>query len=187
MTRIFKEIPIEEAHKRLLYNADTGEFTWKFDVSRNVKSNSVAGCKDRLGYVKIKIMRVQYYAHRIAAAMIFGIGTHDEVDHINGDTSDNRIANLRISTRGENMRNAPQCKNNTTGHKGVTYHKRDGKYQASVRTDSGRLYLGYFDTAVEAAAAYDAAALKYHNDFFYRNGCEHEQNIRANRSDTDSG
>ena len=87
------------------------------------------------------------------------------VDHINGDTLDNRRSNLRICTRGENARNQQLSCSNTSGFKGVT---RSGpKWHAQISAGPGkrRVHIGNFKTPVEAAMAYDAAARKYHGEF----------------------
>ena len=86
-----------------------------------------------------------------------------DVDHINGNTLDNRIANLRLASRSENCRNQGKRRNNTSGFKGVSKHGT--KWQAYISTPKGRLFLGTFDTPEDANEAYQAAARKYHGEF----------------------
>lgn len=86
------------------------------------------------------------------------------VDHINGNGLDNRRSNLRICTREENGRNRKLYINSTTGFKGVQF-RGEKKYRARVSFDGRRIHLGYFETAIDAAKAYNAAAIKYHGDF----------------------
>jgi len=86
------------------------------------------------------------------------------VDHINGDTSDNRKANLRICSIKENARNRRTNRTSTTGLKGVSPAGK-GKWRARIRTDKGRVHLGCFDTPNEAHEAYKIAAVKYHGEF----------------------
>jgi len=87
------------------------------------------------------------------------------VDHINGNTLDNRKNNLRICSRTENSRNTKLSKNNSTGYKGVTYYKRDGKYVAKITVDRKRIHIGYFTTLIEAATAYDLMARKHFGEY----------------------
>lgn len=87
------------------------------------------------------------------------------VDHINLDGLDNRRANLRQASHAENMWNRRRLSNNTSGFKGVRWHKVHGKWEARIRTDGRRRHLGSWSTAEEAAHAYDAAARELHGEF----------------------
>lgn len=87
------------------------------------------------------------------------------VDHINGDTLDNRKCNLRKCTSAENTRNQKLSKINTVGLKGVTHSKISGKYIAQISVNWKNTYLGVYKTAEEAHAAYCEASKKYHGDF----------------------
>jgi hypothetical protein len=110
-----------------------------------------------------------YYAHTRKAGgrilsmhrMITGCPTGMVVDHINGDTFDNRKENLRVCTRVQNLRNAKLSSANRTGFKGVTFHRINRKYQA----ECGREYIGTFKTAEEAALAYDREATRKFGEF----------------------
>jgi hypothetical protein len=84
------------------------------------------------------------------------------VDHANGDKLDNRRKNLRLCDYRENNRNSRP--KGASGFKGVNQTKW-GKWEARIRTDKERLHLGYFDTAEQAATAYDAAAIIHHGTF----------------------
>ncbi len=85
------------------------------------------------------------------------------VDHINGNTSDNRRENLRICTHAENCRNGRMRSHNKLGVKGVYLEK--GSYRAQLVVDRKRLRLGTFKTLEEAKAAYVEAANRYHGEF----------------------
>lgn len=88
-----------------------------------------------------------------------------EIDHINGNTLDNRKQNLRVCTHAQNMRNQKKRVNNTTGYKGVHYQKDHKKFIARINVDKKCYRLGYFSTAEEAYAAYCEASKKYHGEF----------------------
>lgn len=87
------------------------------------------------------------------------------VDHINGNSLDNRRANLRPATNAENMRNRRRQRNNTSGFKGVSFHKAMGKWRAQISLEGRRRHLSYHATVDDAARAYDVAALDLHGEF----------------------
>lgn len=88
-----------------------------------------------------------------------------QVDHINGNGLDNRKENLRICTVQQNSCNRRKVKNSSSKYLGVTFHKRDKKWQAQIKTNKKPIFLGYFKTEIDAAKAYNSAALKYHGQF----------------------
>lgn len=86
------------------------------------------------------------------------------VDHINGDTLDNRRANLRLCSAAENAKNTRRAKNNSSGAKGVSLDV-NGKWRTRIWKDRKEIHIGTFDTVEEASAAYDKAAAELHGDF----------------------
>lgn len=87
------------------------------------------------------------------------------VDHINGNGLDNRKANLRVATNSQNLANRGAQRNNTSGFKGVTWNKAAGKWQASLKLNGNRWYLGLHNTAEDASAAYQEAARRAFGEF----------------------
>jgi hypothetical protein len=81
------------------------------------------------------------------------------------DRADNRWANLRMATRAQNKANTRPCAANTSGVKGVHWHKSAHKWRARIKVNGKRRHLGFFCTPESAAAAYAAAAEKYFGEF----------------------
>ncbi len=110
---------------------------------------------------------VRYPLHRVIMERITGepIPAGMVVDHINGDTFDNRRENLRLCTRAENNRNAKIRSNNTSGFKGVSYNKKMKRYGAAIRVNGRQRTIGFFDTPEDAHAAYVNAARDLHGEF----------------------
>lgn len=88
------------------------------------------------------------------------------IDHRDGDTLNNQKHNLRSCSHAENMRNRVLiCKNNTSGFKGVFWRKDKLKWQAQIRFNTKSIHIGYFKSIIDAAKAYNEAAIKYHGEF----------------------
>lgn len=96
---------------------------------------------------------------------ILGFPSGMETDHINGDPLDNRKSNLRICTTAENQRNRGKQTNNASGFKGVIWSDTQKEWVAHIKVDRKKIYLGHFQTAEDAARAYDRAALERHGEF----------------------
>lgn len=111
--------------------------------------------RDASGRQKFELM------HRLLA----GAPQEKFVDHANGNGLDNRKHNIRVASRAENNRNAKIRVDNTSGHKGTSFHRRIGKWQAYINCDGKRLSLGYFNEENEAADAYRAASFIFHGEF----------------------
>jgi hypothetical protein len=92
-------------------------------------------------------------------------GPTEQCDHRNRDTLDNRRQNLRKCTTSQNQMNHSKHSNNTSGFKGVSWHKVNKKWQALIGLNWKIINLGFFETAEEAAIAYRRAALIYHAEF----------------------
>ena len=102
--------------------------------------------------------------------LITGAPKGMHVDHINKATLDNRRANLRVCTNSENLRNRGKQADNTSGFKGVVWHKASGKWHARIGLNGKLKHIGYFDNILDAAAAYDKAAAELHGDYARHNG-----------------
>jgi len=96
---------------------------------------------------------------------IMGATDNEHVDHKKGNVRDNRKSNLRVCSQHQNRMNRVLNKNSVTGYKGVHVSKTIGKFKARIHANGISIHLGTFDTAIEAAREYNAAALKYHGEF----------------------
>lgn len=110
------------------------------------------------------VPRPRFYMHR-EVLRLAGVAAPHVVDHINGCTLDNRLKNLRPATVAENSRNRRLNCNNTSGFKGVWYHKPTGKWISAIRLNRGRIHLGRFLTPEAAASAYAEAAKEFFGAF----------------------
>jgi HNH endonuclease len=97
------------------------------------------------------------------------------VDHINGDGLDNRRQNLRLCTNRQNQQNQRWPRRSLSRFKGVTYDKRSRKWPAYIKTNGRMRGLGYFSTELEAAMAYNAAALVEFGEFAALNILEEQE------------
>lgn len=97
------------------------------------------------------------------------LGVECDVDHINGDKLDNRRCNLRPANRSNNNANGKIRSDNTSGYRGVYWHRANSKWVAQIQRDGKAKYIGSFFTAEEAAMAWDAAALEAHGEFAHLN------------------
>ena len=87
------------------------------------------------------------------------------VDHINGDTLDNRRANLRAVNKYEHAQNTAKRSDNSSGHRGVSFCRFSGKWRAEISANGRRVRIGRFDSVEKAAAAYRDFAERMHGEF----------------------
>lgn len=117
-------------------------------------------------YLATTISGKTYYAHRLVWLWHKGV-MPSQVDHINMDTRDNRIENLRECTCATNQYNVRKRSHNTSGYKGVVYHKycTNKPWFAKIVVNGKVVSLGYYPTPEMAAEAYAKGAIKYAGAF----------------------
>lgn len=144
--------------ERLAYDPHTGGIFW---ISGRL-SGRRAGCRTKDGYCYVRIDRKNHYAHRVAWALHYGESPVNQIDHLDGDRSNNRIVNLRLATAAENAQNRVAYRNNKSGLLGVVTTKR-GRYIARIKAgNSPQITLGYFSDPDEAHRCYLSAKAKLH-------------------------
>lgn len=146
----------------LSYDPNTGEFRWlKAPGQRSDLIGSVAGGLGLDGYKKIRVDSTLYQAHRLAWLHHYGVHPNDDIDHINGVKTDNRIENLRDVPHAVNMQNIRRAhRDSSTGLLGVKVV--GGRHFAAIKLDGKAISLGGYDTAGEAHAAYVDAKRRLH-------------------------
>lgn len=165
MARARKEPPpLSRIKEVLAYDPNNGVFHWMRSTSNRAPAGSIAGSVNKHGYRMIRVDNVDYRACRLAWLIVHGEMPKGDIDHINGSRDDDRIANLRDATRQENIRNSKRRSDNTSGFKGVAWHRGAKKWTASIFTGKS-VHLGLFDTAEAAATAYSQAAKRFFGEF----------------------
>ena len=163
--------------KLLAYDPDTGSLTWlprpaeMFANAASTKRNMAAWNSryagkpaftslDDHGYFHGSIFGRIFKAHRVIWTLVNN-DHPNQIDHINGVRSDNRIVNLRAVSRLENMRNQQMRINNNTGHLGVSWDSVCKQWRARINCDGRNIWLGRHDTFDEALDARKAAEIQF--------------------------
>lgn len=149
--------------KLLHYNPRTGQFLWLIDRPP-IKKGRQAGTITFDGYRQIVIDDVCHRASRLAFLYMTGQWPKNMVDHRNTVRDDDRWRNLREATRAQNGANM-RDRLSKVSLKGVSKHTKDGKFQAFIGVNCRRIYLGRFDRAEDAHAAYIVAAKRHFGNF----------------------
>jgi hypothetical protein len=146
------------------YNCETGCITRNVSAGSSVAGSQVVS-KSAHGYVRTKVDGEFIAGHRLAWALHYGEFPSLDLDHINGEKTDNRISNLREATRSQSQINRGQMRNNTSGFKGVNWNASEGKWMARCAAQGKRKHLGYFENLSDAVAAYQSAAKIIHGNY----------------------
>ena len=147
------------------YNPDTGIIT-RTVSRRGDRIGKPAGCiSHTTGYNFVSIFNKQYPAHRLAWLYTYGEWPTCEIDHINGNRTDNRIANLRLSTKTQNGCNKKIGSQNTTGYKNVYWYKAYQKWVVNVKIHKKMHFFGYYSDLNEAIQVARRERVRLHGEF----------------------
>jgi len=154
----------EELQRLFIYDEESGKLFWKLRPRDTfptqggfIKFNTnfagkEAGSKDPDGGLKVGVLKKTYKVHRIIWALHYGYWPK-QVDHIDGNRSNNKLENLRDVDQQENCRNRAISSINTSGTVGVYWHTKHKQWQSRIRVNGKLLHLGYFKTISDAVEA----------------------------------
>lgn len=139
-----------------------GNRTWRITKTRLPYLSATTS--DYIGVIngKRKTHKRYIFFHRLATKCISGMC----VDHINGNTLDNRKCNLRVCTNKQNHMNTSIPIHNTSGYKGVSYDKERNNWQAYISINNKKVFIGRYKTPKEAHDAYCEYGLNARGEYF---------------------
>lgn len=135
----------------LAYDPDTGIFRW-LKTGPGRRLDLVAGYESN-GYIQITIDSKHYYVHRLAWLFTHGYMPENDIDHIDRDKANNRLDNLREVSQTCNNRNTGNPRDNTSGVKGVYWHRQRNKWRAQICINGKKKHLGYYENFDDAVRA----------------------------------
>jgi len=159
-----KLVTYDRLRELFFCDIETGTFTRKINRQGNW-AGEIAGHVRKDGRRVIGIDGRSYLAYRLVWLYAKGSWPDGEIDHINLDSADNGISNLRIATSSQNRANMRAQPTNKSGVKGVCWAKREGKWRATINVRGKHIHVGFFNSIEDAGAAYISAAKKHFGEF----------------------
>jgi|WetSurMetagenome_2_1015567.scaffolds.fasta_scaffold00090_56 hypothetical protein len=172
-----QDLTQDRLHELLHYDSDTGLFTWtNTNLHKRTKDKPFVGNiwwsrkdhkkepSDDKKYITIQIGKKRYLAHRLAWLFVYG-WLPKEIDHIDKHGMHNNIKNLRASTHAQNLCNTAKYSNNTSGYKGVSFHKPQGLWKAAIISNGAEYQKYGFSNPKEAHEWYCLMAKQLHGEF----------------------
>lgn len=157
----------ERLQQILNYDPETGVFTWRISPRYRIPHGSRAGFIGGKGYRSICINNRTYRCNRLAWFYMTGVWPVQQIDHKNGDKTDDSWGNLRPATNAQNQWNVPPRKDNSSGMTGVYWFKPKQRWTAMLFINGKRKFLGSFKTKDEAIEARRQAAIAEHGEFVH--------------------
>ena len=143
------------------YNPDTGLFSRLIARNYKHKVGEIAGTISSKGYIHIGIDKKYYKGHRLAWLYVYGVLPKNQIDHINGIKTDNRLCNLREVTNSQNCQNKSEFNSKSkVGIKGIDF--KNNKYRVRIGINYKSIFIGQFKNLEDAKKALKDAVLKYH-------------------------
>lgn len=179
-------LTVEDLHGLLRCDPEAGRLFWRERETRRIEcefkgmrrvvfanahfnaafaNKETALCLNSRGYRFLGINGWSYTAHRVVWAMSTGDWPAMQVDHVNGDRTDNRIENLRLASARENSVNKKKKQSATSNYFGVYFRHDTNVFSAQIKDHGKRLHLGCFKSEEDAARAFDRAAMRIHGEF----------------------
>lgn len=155
---------VERLREMIHYDATTGRLLWKVTTGRAVAGNEAGTFDKSIGYRRVRIDGFFILGHHIVWALVHGEWP-TQLDHRYGKENGDRVEDLRPSNQRQNLGNTGLPKNNTSGVKGIVWHKASGQWLAQIAINRKMKYLGIRRTIEEAAALYEAAAREHFGEF----------------------
>jgi hypothetical protein len=146
------------------YDAETGVVT-RLVARGNRAAGSKVGTRNTHGHLGVQVDGRHLGVHQVAWALHHGKWPNLDIDHRNGAGNDNRIANLRLATDSQNLRNSRNYAKKSGLPRGVTRSRRGYVARITTNPGNGASYLGTFETPTAASAAYQAAAQQHFGEF----------------------
>jgi len=153
----------EKAYELFQY-LPNGELKRKVTTSPRAIKGKIAGSIGKRGYKCLSINGKKYYNHRVVW-LLHNKEMPKYIDHIDGNSLNNKIENLRICNLTQNLCNASKRKNNTSGHKGVNWFSPKQKWRARISMYGKEYHFGYFDEIEKAIDAVTIGREKIHKEF----------------------
>lgn len=156
-----------------LFTCRGGNLFWKIHKGSRAHIGDLAGSINSRKYRIITIDYTIYYAHRLIYLYYHGF-IPEFLDHVDGNTLNNDISNLRDATLPQNQWNQKKTKSyggkqTSSIYKGVYRNKQREKWHVKIQIKGTRKHIGYYDSEIEAAKAYNTAAIKYFGEYAWLN------------------
>lgn len=156
-------ICVDEIRRHVSYNGETGDLRCEMPFGNKYLPGDIIKSRHNKGYIAFYYFGKYLLGHRVAWAIQTGAWPSEEIDHRDGDRSNNRLDNLRLASHAENMQNRPIQVNNKSGVPGVWFEKRTGRWRAEIQLGGRQIRAGRFVSFKDASAAVAELRRKHHS------------------------